>query len=92
MNGKVISRNTREHAPKGQPPPYYYEQSSSREKVNVWAALCGDGTILGPYFFDDNINGIMYLNLLNEEIVPELMIHFEHNLIADVLFPNIWWF
>jgi len=30
--------------------------SSSREKVNVWAALCGNGAILGPFFFDANIN------------------------------------
>ena len=45
MNGRVNTRNTREYAPRGQPPDFFYDQRSSREKVNVWAAVCGDGTI-----------------------------------------------
>jgi len=45
INGYVNTRNTREYAPE-----FFYDQRSSREKINVWAAVCGDGTILVPYF------------------------------------------
>ena len=57
MNSKVCLRNTRESAPKGQPPMFSLERSSSREKINVWAGLCGNSTITGPFFFYVNING-----------------------------------
>jgi len=46
MNGTVNTQNVREYAPFNHPPNFSYDVSSSREKVNVWAALCGNGAIL----------------------------------------------
>jgi len=43
MNGTVNTQNVREYAPFNHPPNFSYDVSSSREKVNVWAALCGNG-------------------------------------------------
>ena len=92
MDGRVCSRNIREYVPRGQPPVYNYERNSSREKVNVWAGLCGNGTIVGPFFSDVNVTGQVYLNLINEEIIPQVMESFHYNLFEDVLFRNMWWF
>ena len=80
LNGSVNTRNIREYAPKGQPPDFFYDRLVSREKVNVWAGMCGNGTILGPFFFDVNISGRVYLNMLNEQVVPEMMENFQYNL------------
>ena len=93
MNGKVSSRNVVQYAPKGERPGFCYNVSSSKEKVTVWAALCGNGTILGPYFFDDNVNGMVYLNMLNDDVVDDMMVNFPYNHFAENLFENnIWWF
>jgi hypothetical protein len=31
---------------------------------------------LGPYFFDRNVTGIVYLRMLNEFVFPQLVVHF----------------
>ena len=76
LNGEVNSHNVREYAPKGHPPVFNFERQNSREKLTVWAALCGNGVILGPYFFQGNVDGIAYLRMLNEFAFPQLAIHF----------------
>ena len=80
MNGKVNTQTIREYTPINEVPNFTYDVSSSREKVNVWATLCGNGAILGPFFYDVNINSELYLNILNDEVVPEMMEIFQHNL------------
>jgi len=92
MNGKVNSQTAREYAPINEAPNFTYDVSSSREKVNVWAALCGNGAILGQFFYDVNINGELYLNILNDEVVPGMMEIFQNNLFGDVQFEDVWWF
>ena len=72
MNGKVVTLNVREYAPVGHP-EFNYDVNFSREKVNVWAGLCGNGLLLGPFFFERNLNGIGYLQILNEQVIPELI-------------------
>ena len=71
---------------------FSFERSSSREKINVWAGLCGNGTIIGPFFFYVNINSQTYLNVINEEIVPRMQMHFQFDVLGDVMFPDLWWF
>ena len=44
----------------------------SREKVSVWMGLSGSGHIIGPFFYEGNLNGNAYLQMLNEEIIPRL--------------------
>ena len=36
----------------------------------VWMGACGNGTVLGPFFFDGNVNGAKHLEMLNEEVFP----------------------
>ena len=90
INGEVNSQNVREYAPKGHPPAFNFERMNSREKLTIWAALCGNGVILGPYFFDQNVNGLAYLRMLNEFVFPQLAIHF-NNQYWEGLFRGLWW-
>ena len=64
--------------------------SNSRAKLTIWAALCGNGVILGPYFFDGNVNDLAYLRMLNEFALPQLAIHF-NNQFWEGLFRGLWW-
>ena len=50
MNGDINTRNMHYYAQKGNNPNFIYETPESRQKVTVWIGLCGDGTVLGPYF------------------------------------------
>jgi hypothetical protein len=46
--------------------------------LTVSAALCGNGLVLGPYFFEQNVNGIAYLRMLNEFVFPQLAEYFNN--------------
>ena len=72
LNGNVNTQNVRQYAPIHNPPPFHYDRSIHREKWTVWAALVGDGSIIGPFFLEDNLNGEVYLGLLNNNIIPHL--------------------
>jgi len=45
-------------------------------------AICGKGSILGPYFFENNLNG--HLDFIDNEIVPQMMETFNYNLFVVV--------
>ena len=65
------------HAPARQPPAFNFQQNISREKVTVWIGLCGNGVIIGPIFFDGNVNGMAQLQMINEEVVPRMQNFFQ---------------
>ena len=67
MNGRVNSQNVL-YTPKGNKPDFTYEVRASREKPTVWMGLCGNGSIIGPIFFERNLNGAAYMQMLNEEV------------------------
>ena len=90
MNGEVCTHNVRQYAQKGHPPEFNFERNASREKLHIWAAICGNGVILGPYFFDRNVTGIVYLRMLNEFVFPQLVVHFG-NQYWEGHFRNLWW-
>ena len=90
MNGEVNSHDVREYAPKGNPPACNFERTNSRAKLTIWATLCGNGVILGPYFFYRNVTGLAYLRMLNEFAFPQLAIHF-NNQFWEGLFRGLWW-
>ena len=90
MDREVNTHNMRQYSPKGHPPVFNFERSNSRAKLTVWAALCGNGVILGPYFFDGNVNGMTYLQLLNEFAFPQLVVHFGNQHWED-MFRGLWW-
>ena len=45
------------------------ERSMKTEKVTVWAGIWSKG-IIGPYFFEENVNGDNYLTMLNDYFYP----------------------
>ncbi|KAF2353208.1 hypothetical protein FHG87_016039 [Trinorchestia longiramus] len=43
------------------------------DKLSLWIGLCGNGSLVGPLFYDNNnLTGVAYLDLINEAIVHEL--------------------
>ncbi|KAF2366854.1 Protein of unknown function DUF4817 [Trinorchestia longiramus] len=71
MNGRVNTQNTRfwsNNSPEGN----VFEKSIRSEKLLVWAGLCGNGNVIGPFFYDENLTGEIYLEMLNELIIPSL--------------------
>ena len=78
LNGAVNNHNVRMYAPAKQAPDFHCNANDSRQKLTVWVRLCGKVDMLGPFFFDGNVNGQTYLNLLNDKAIP----------LITVLFPN----
>lgn len=89
MNGQVNTHNVREYAPTGQPPAFNFNVNISQQKLTVWLGLCGNGQVLGPFFFERNVNGRNYLNMINDQLVPQLQQHFDRQL--DGVFRFLWW-
>ena len=89
MNGEVNTQNVRQYAPKRHPPAFNFERHVFRAKLTVCAALCGNGVLLGPYFFRENVNGQAYLNMLNEFVFPLLAVHFG-NQHWEKMFRGLW--
>jgi len=48
-----------QYAPRGQNPGLHYDTPESRDKVNVWEALCGDSTVLGPFFMTKTLTPML---------------------------------
>ena len=90
LNGEVNSHNVREYAPKEHPPAFNFQRNNSRAKLTVLAGLCGNGLIVGPYIFEQNVNGHSYLAMLNKFVFPHLAVHF-NNQYWEGLFRGLWW-
>ena len=90
MNGTVTTRNVRCYAPKHHPPlAHAYYKSMSREKHSVWIGFCGNGKLIGLFFFESNVNSEAYLQILNDQIFPDLA---ERYLLQENLtFLRVWW-
>ena len=79
MDGEVNSHNSHQYAPARQPLAFNFQQNISREKVTVWSGLCGNSVIIGPIFFEGNVNGVAYLQMINEEVVPRMQNFFQQH-------------
>ena len=90
MNGKVNTHNEHMYAAKNQNPRPRYDVPNDRRKVMVWVGLVGDNTIIGPYFFDENVNGQTYGNMVNNFVVPALVQKFGQARRGSV--NRVWWF
>ena len=55
------------------------KKSTRRQKLSVWAGLCGNGNVIGPLFYDENLTGEIYLEMLNELIIPSLELAYPGN-------------
>ena len=89
MNGQVNTQNVREYAASGQPPEFNFDVNISREKLTVWVGLCGNGQIIWPFFFNRNIDGLNYLQMINDDVIPQLQQHSQRQ--AGGAFRNLWW-
>ena len=90
MNGTVTTQNVRCYAPKGEPPAdFKYEKSNCREKLHVWIGLCGNGQIIGPHFFNRNVNGRTYREMLETVAFPAIRYIYQR---YNNDFHGLWWF
>ena len=87
MNGSVNTQNTRFWST-NPPEDNVFEKSLRREKLSVWAGLCGNGTVIGPFFYDVNLTGEHYLQMLNESILPSLELAYTRNKFRLVWFQQ----
>ena len=67
-----------------------FQIPDDRHKVTVWAGLCGDGRIIGPYFFEGNVNGQAYLQMIDDFVIPELVANYGVQL--NGAFRRFWWY
>ena len=67
-----------------------FERKLSKEKKTVWMGLYSNGVALEQLFFDANINGMMYLELLNEQVLPVLLNTFNIQFLNG-RFQRLWW-
>lgn len=88
MNGKVNTQNVREYAPIGQAPEFNFNVNMSRQKLAGWLGLCGNGQVIGPFFFERNVNGVRYLQMLNDNVVPQLLALFDRQ--HGGVFRRLW--
>ena len=73
LNGRVNSQNIREYAVYGHPPIDFTVdiRNDVRDALHCWCGLTSDGHLIGPRFFDGNMNGAMYLDLIDQYVLPE---------------------
>ena len=50
-------------------PGWYQEEPLHSPRVTVWAAISSRGVVV-PFFFEENINGTNYLEMLQERFLP----------------------
>lgn len=69
IDGAVNRHNCRYWAPKN--PTWVREQGLHSPRTTVWAAMW-EGGIIGPIFFDRNVDSDSYLKMLETEFYPEV--------------------
>jgi hypothetical protein len=88
LNGRVNTWNMRQYAPRTHPPNYTYNVPNNRQKLMVWVGMIGNNHIIGPYFFQQNVNGQSYLQMINQYVVPALA---RYGLGRNGAIPRLWW-
>ena len=82
LNGALNNHNVRMHAPANQSLYFHYKVNAmvndSRQKLIVWVRLCGNSDMLNVFFFDGNVNGQSYINLLNDKIIRLMAVLFQN--------------
>ena len=73
----------REYAPIVNPLLLNYDRVKSCQKLIVRTGLCGNGQVPWPFFFDGNVAGNSYLEIVNMEILPLLVMLLPHQFQYD---------
>ncbi|XP_072017459.1 uncharacterized protein [Amphiura filiformis] len=90
MNGQVSTFNVRCYTDRNNPPrDINYDRPNDQRKVTVWIGLMGNNTIYGPVFFDQTVNGQRYLDMINDDVIPQLNQRFHQQ--QNGVFPRLWW-
>ena len=79
MNETVSTCNILQYTPQGNTPPHDYHGSNYCQKLNVWCDFCGDVVILGPSFFESNVDMSSNLESIDMEILPFQQYCFQSN-------------
>jgi hypothetical protein len=69
QHGMVNRHNCRHWAQSN--PAWIHEEPLHSPRVTVWAAIGCQG-VVGPIFFEENVNGANYLQLLQEKFLPTI--------------------
>ena len=73
LNAIIDTHNVRYYAPRGQQPlNFQFQRNNDRHKITVWVGLMGNGNIIGPFFFERNVDGNGYFQMINQQVVPAL--------------------
>ena len=48
---------------------FHFEKPAVTKGVTVWCGMCSDN-IVGPVFFDNNVNSESYIQLLQSHVLP----------------------
>lgn len=92
LNAQVNTHNLVAYRDKGHPPEEFdYQRKYNRSKVTVWAGLTGRGDIIGPIFFDNNVNGEAYLQMIDGHVVPALDRVARYRRGRNGRFQRVWW-
>ena len=64
-----------EYVPVSNPLQFNYDVKSLYQKIIAWGGLSDNGSFLQPFFYN-NVNEMSYFEILNEVILPALVLLF----------------
>ena len=80
INGRVHKHNCRYWSKEN--PHWFSEQPLHSPRITVWAAIW-QGGLIGPYFFEENVDGPAYLQMLKDFFLPIIQ---AKGLAEDIIF------
>lgn len=88
LNGTVNRQNCRYWSRVN---PHWMVEAHTQhpQKVNVWAGIV-DNRIVGPFFFEGTLTGERYLEFLQNDLVPALVVIFPNDNDPDLPDNTIW--
>lgn len=88
LHGSVNRQNCR-YWSKNNPRWMRESHTQNPQKVNVWAGILNN-TIIGPFFFDQNLTGDRYLQFLQNDLIPSVAHVFPNPNQPDMPDRSIW--